>query len=134
MRAGDTLKAVNPPQPAAPRGPRASADRPQKTTARIAALLVAVLVAVLVISFLFSREGISELQRARRRVSDLEQRIQLLERENAQLEAQIRSLQESTFTMERIAREDLGMAREGEVVYMLPQEEGDEPADPAPAP
>lgn len=102
---------------------RQAADRPQKTTARVVALLLAVLAVVLVMSFLFSREGISELQRARRRVSELETRIQTLERENAQLEAEIRSLQESTFAMERIAREDLGMAREGEVVYMLPEEE-----------
>lgn len=78
---------------------------------------------VFVLSFLFSREGISELQRARRRVADLEARIQQLERENGELEAEIRSLKESTYAMERIAREDLGMAREGEIIYMLPKDD-----------
>lgn len=126
MSGGDTLAPVSQPDLSEPPRRRQAADRHQKTTARIAALVGAVLLAVLVMSFLISREGISELQRARQRVSDLQKRIEALEAENARLETEIRSLQESNFAMERIAREDLGMAREGEVVYMLPKEEATE--------
>lgn len=102
--------------------PRAG-KRNQRTPARLAGLLGWVLAAVLLMSFMFSQEGISELQRSRRRVAELEASIKRLEQENQQLESEIRSLKESTFALERIAREDLGMAREGEIVYMLPKDE-----------
>ena len=116
---------------------RAAVDRPQRTASRIVVLILMVLGLVLVLSFLFSREGISELQRARRRVADLESRINQLEVRNRELEAEIESLKESTYAMERIAREDLGMARDGEIIYMLPKEEeapAPHAAVPAPAP
>ena len=38
-----------------------------------------------------------------------------------QLRAEIDSVRKSTYAVERIAREDLGMSKKGEVVYMLPR-------------
>jgi cell division protein FtsB len=32
-------------------------------------------------------------------------------------------VKKSTYAVERIAREDLGMSKKGEVIYMLPQRE-----------
>lgn len=89
---------------------------------KVVVLLSAVLTIVFLISFVFSEEGISELQHSRRRVHDLQQEISRLEAENRRLRAEIDSLNRSTFTVERIAREDLGMSRKGEVTYMLPAE------------
>ena len=83
-------------------------------------LLSGVLTVIFVISFVFSDRGISELQRSRRRVDVLRTDIHALEAENARLKSDIESVKRSTFAVERIAREDLGMARKGETVYMLP--------------
>lgn len=97
--------------------------RSTKATIRAVVFLSAILTAVFLISFVFSEEGISELQRSRKRVHDLETEIQRLQVENQRLAAEIESLKNSTFAVERIAREDLSMSKPGEVVYMLPRKD-----------
>ncbi|HEX8152459.1 MAG TPA: septum formation initiator family protein, partial [Thermoanaerobaculia bacterium] len=67
--------------------------------------------------------GIAELQHARQRVNQLQADITRLEAENARLRAEIESVKKSTYAVERIAREDLGMSKKGEVIYMLPRRE-----------
>src|SRR4029079_2182417 len=60
------------------------------------------------------------LQQARTRVADLHRDIAKLQADNARLRAEIDSVKKSTYAVERIAREDLGMSRKGEIVYTLP--------------
>lgn len=103
------------------RDPRKAA----RATLRVVLLVSIVLTIVFVVSFVFSEEGISELDRSRRNIQRLEQEIRQLEAENEVLRKQLRTLDESTFPIEKIAREDLGMALEGETVYVLEEEEGD---------
>ena len=90
-------------------------------TSKAALLLSGVLTLVFLISFAFSEQGISELQRSRQRVQNLQSEIKQLETENAQRAQEIESLKRSTFAVERIAREDLNMSKPGETVYLLPQ-------------
>jgi cell division protein FtsL len=97
--------------------------RSTRATIRAVVFLSAILTAVFLVSFIFSEEGISELQRSRKRVHDLKSEIQRLQTENQRLAAEIESLKNSTFAVERIAREDLSMSKPGEVVYMLPRKE-----------
>jgi len=94
--------------------------RATKVTLKAVFLLSSVLTVVFLISFMFSEQGISELQRSRKRVQDLRTDIARLEAEQVHLTGEIESLRRSTFAVERIAREQLGMSRPGEVVYMLP--------------
>ena len=89
---------------------------------KVVILLSSVLTIVFLISFFFSEQGISESHRSRKRVDDLRAEIKKLEAENQRLKAEIESLKKSTFVVERIAREDLGMSKPGETVYMLPPE------------
>jgi cell division protein FtsB len=103
--------------------PSVSTHDPRRTatiTLKAVMLLSGVLTVIFVISFVFSDRGISELQRSRRRVDALRSDIHSLEVENARLRNDIESVKRSTFAVERIAREELGMARKGETVYMLP--------------
>ena len=95
--------------------------RATKVTLKAVTLLSGVLTIVFLVSFFFSDRGIAELQHARRRVADLRSHIATLEAENSRLRAEIESAKKSTWSVERIAREDLGMARPGEVIYMLPK-------------
>ena len=94
--------------------------RATQVTLKAVTLLSGVLTIVFLVSFFFSDRGIAELQEARRTVSELQSDIARLEAENARLKAEIESAKSSTFAVEKIAREDLGMSKEGEVVYMLP--------------
>ena len=93
-------------------------------TLKAVLLLSGVLTVVFLISFVFSEEGIAELRRSRERVDSLKTDIARLEAENARLTREIESLKRSTFAVERIARQDLGMSKPGEVVYMLPADGG----------
>jgi cell division protein FtsB len=94
--------------------------RATQVTLKAVTLLSGVLTIVFLISFFFSDRGIAELQVARHRVNELQSEIKRLETENARLRREIESAGNSTFAIEKIAREDLGMSRPGEVVYMLP--------------
>ncbi len=84
-------------------------------------LLAGVLSIVLGVSLLFSNRGIAELQHARKRVAELKADIARLQAENARLRNEIESVKKSTYAVERIAREDLGMSKKGEIVYMVPK-------------
>lgn len=96
--------------------------RATNVTLKAVVLLSGVLTVVFLISFFFSDRGIAELQHARTRVTGLETDIARLESENARLRAEIDSVKKSSYAVERIAREDLGMSKKGEVVYMLPKQ------------
>jgi cell division protein FtsB len=94
--------------------------RATQVTLKAVVLLASVLCVVFAISFVFSDRGLPELQNARTRVGDLHADIKRLESENARLRAEIESVKKSSYAIERIAREDLGMSKKGETVYMLP--------------
>lgn len=95
--------------------------RATHVTLKAVILLAGVLTLVFFISFFFSDRGLPELQHARTRAAALRAEIARLETENARLRAEIESVRKSSYAVERIAREDLGMLRQGEVVYMLPK-------------
>jgi cell division protein FtsB len=94
--------------------------RATQVTLKAVTLLSGVLTIVFLISFFFSDRGIAELQVARHRVNELQSEIKRLEIENARLRREIESARNSTFAIEKIAREDLGLSRKGVVFYMLP--------------
>lgn len=61
---------------------------------------------------------------ARRRQADhadLMEKIRIVEADNTKLLAEIKALKEDPYVIEKMARERLGLARPGEVVYMLPR-------------
>lgn len=94
-----------------------------RVTLKAVVLLSGVVSIVFLVSFLFSKGGIAELQKSRHRVAELQTDVDRLRNENQKLGGEIASLKKSTLAVERIAREDLGMSREGEIVYVL-QESG----------
>jgi cell division protein FtsB len=96
--------------------------RAAHVTLKAVTLLAGVLVFVFLLSFFFSDRGLPELQHARTHVADLRAGIARLEADNARLRAEIESVRKSTYAIERIAREDLGMSRKGETIYMLPKQ------------
>jgi cell division protein FtsB len=88
---------------------------------RIAVILVALLILGGIASLFVTGRATSELQQSRKRVESLHTEIQQLQQENARLRAEIDSVRNSTYAVERIAREDLGMSKRGEVIYLLPR-------------
>jgi cell division protein FtsB len=95
--------------------------RVTQTSMRVLILVSGALIFLFCLSLFFSDRGIGELQQARKRVDNLHADIARLQAENARLTAEVESAKKSTYAVERIAREDLGMSKKGEVVYMLPK-------------
>jgi cell division protein FtsB len=102
-----------------PRDPR----RVTQVTLKMAVMVTGVFVVLAILSLFFSRRPTSERQQSQQRVELLRTEIAGLRTENARLRAEIDSVRKSTYAVERIAREDLGMSKKGEVVYMLPRQQ-----------
>ena len=75
----------------------------------------------LAVHTLFGEHGYVALRRERQEIDRLESEIQRLEKENERLSEEIRSLKTDPRAVERVAREELKMARPGEKVIILPE-------------
>jgi cell division protein FtsB len=82
----------------------------------LAAFLI---VAATVLNSLFGERGILGLWKAREEQEQLLGEVEALEAENDRLSAQIHALRSDPLVVERLARETLGMARDGEVVLTI---------------
>ena len=98
-----------------------AATRATHVTFKAVTLVAGILAVIFASSLLFSGRGTAELQQARKRVADLNADIRRLQSENDRLRAEIDSVHRSTYAVEHIAREDLGMSKRGEIVYLLPK-------------
>jgi cell division protein FtsB len=91
---------------------------------RKAATLFSVLVVIaLVVGSLFGDRGMLHLVAQRERAQSLERQIQELRADNARLAAEIRALKADPRAVERLAREQLGLARRGETVFLIREDD-----------
>lgn len=77
----------------------------------------------------FGAHGFLAMRRTQKEIQHLHEDITQLNRQNNQLSGQIQSLKNDPKAIERIAREEMGLARPGEMIFKLPST--DKPADPA---
>ena len=90
---------------------------------RKAAVLFSVIVFIaLVVGSLFGDGGILQLWQERSRTEALEREIERLRVRNSQLAKEIRALRSDPRAVERLAREELGLARPGETVFLIREE------------
>ena len=87
---------------------------------RRAVLLVSVIVLVaLSVASVFGDRGLLTLVQKQHQVEELRLEIDVLRDDNARLAAEIAALRTSPRAVERLAREELGLARPDEVVFLL---------------
>ena len=67
-------------------------------------------------------EGLMHVFRERSRLQDLNHSVENLRDENNRLRAEIKALREDPRSVEKRAREDLGLSKEGEIVFILESE------------
>jgi cell division protein FtsB len=77
----------------------------------------------LLVGSLFGDRGILHLVAQRERAESLRREIEDLRAENGRLAAEIGALKTDPRSIERLAREELGLARPGETVFLIPEEE-----------
>ena len=83
--------------------------------------LVAVVVVglPLMLFLLFGNHGILQRLKLQRQKADLEVKIQQVEQEGKRLQAESKALDGDKRAVEKVARENYGMHREGETVYKI---------------
>ncbi len=79
--------------------------------------IAVVIISVLVYLFIFSKYGYLRMRELQRENADLEERVTEVERKNEELETEIGRLEDDMEAVERLAREELGLVKEGETIY-----------------
>jgi len=82
-------------------------------------LLLIFVTLILVIDALIGEKGLMQSMNARRQYRQLQGSLEALKRDNATLREEMRRLNEDPAAIESLAREDLGLIRPGEVVFIL---------------
>jgi cell division protein FtsB len=82
-------------------------------------LLLIFVTLILIVDALIGEKGLMESMRARRHYQEVAGSLDTLRRANAKLRDEVRRLNEDPGTIESVAREELGLIRPGEVVFIF---------------
>ena len=82
-------------------------------------ILILILISLLILGSLtfFGEKGIFNLLRLRKEVVRIKEKNLRLEGENQKLKEEVKRLQSDKRYIEEIARKELGMVKEGEIIY-----------------
>jgi cell division protein FtsB len=95
---------------------------------RRGALLALVLIAfALTVHEVFGDRGYFALRRRRAELNELQDQVRKLQEENQKLETEIKALKTDPKAIEKLAREQMKLAKPGELIYVLPEKK-DQPA------
>ena len=95
------------------------------------AFLIAAL-AMLLLQDVFGNHGVLAMLRSERQADDIRKQIDNLDAENRKLQDRVKSLKSDPAAIERIAREEMGLARPGEYIFKITPRTGDA-SEPSPA-
>jgi cell division protein FtsB len=87
---------------------------------RHARLILGMALVALAVHDIFGAHGFLAMRRTQRQIAEITGNIDRLNRENTALADQVQSLKTDPKAIERIAREEMGLARPGEVIIKLP--------------
>src|SRR6266446_3481411 len=83
--------------------------------------LLGLLVLVLVVHDIFGTHGFLAMRRTQQEIKKVTAGLDQLNKENLQLEQEVRELKTDPHKIEKIARDELGLARPGEVIIKIPR-------------
>ena len=96
-----------------------AAEGGSQTRRKTVQILLLFITLVLAVDGLVGEKGLLESIRARRRHLELSSSIERLRADNAQLREEARRLLEDPSTIESLAREELGLIRPGELLFIV---------------
>ena len=82
--------------------------------------ILGVALAALLVHDISGTHGFLAMRRTQKEIERLRREIRQVTAENRELDAQVKALKSDPKLIERIAREELGLAREGELIFKLP--------------
>ncbi len=83
--------------------------------------LLGLLLLALLVHDIFGAHGYLAMRRTQQEINKVKAGIQQLNKENLQLEDEVKELKSDPHKIEKIARDELGLARPGEVIIKIPQ-------------
>ena len=83
--------------------------------------LLGLLVLVLVVHDIFGPHGYLAMRHTQSEIRKVQADLDRLNEENVQLEQEVKELKTDPHKIEKIARDELGLARPGEVIIKIPQ-------------
>lgn len=86
--------------------------------------ILGVAIAALLIHDVFGAHGFLAMRRTQKEIEKLRQEISQINAENQELAEHVKALKSDPKLIERIAREEMGLARPGEKIFKLPGNEG----------
>lgn len=96
--------------------------------------VVGLVAAIVLLAAVTGERGYRDVRRQKARLSKLRAEVASLHRENARLLEEVRRLRSDPYAIEQIAREKLGYARPGEIVFQFPAEHPPVEETPPPEP
>jgi len=82
-------------------------------------LLLAGAVALLLLQDVFGTHGLLAMRHSQRQAAEVQKQIDHLSEENKQLQQQVKSLNTDPSAIERIARQENGLAKPGEIIFKI---------------
>ena len=82
--------------------------------------ILALFVFALLVQDVFGSHGFLAMRRTQKEIGRLRKEIQQVNAENRDLAGQVKALKSDRRMIERIAREEMGLARPGELIFKLP--------------
>jgi cell division protein FtsB len=76
--------------------------------------------ALLLLQDIFGTHGLVAMRRSQKNAAQIQQEISRIDDENQQLQDRVKSLKSDPAAIERIAREEMGLARPGEYIFKIP--------------
>ncbi len=89
---------------------------------------------LLVLQDIFGAHGVVAMRRSQEQAADIQKEIDHLNEENQKLQEHVRALKSDPVEIERVAREDMGLARPGEYIFKIQPKPGAQPDQPAKKP
>jgi cell division protein FtsB len=86
---------------------------------------------LLLLQDVFGAHGLIAMRRSMREAAQVQREISLMNEENRQLEERVKSLKTDPSAVERIAREEMGLARPGEYIFKIQPKSVDPAAPPS---
>lgn len=87
-------------------------------------LLVAAF-ALLLLQDIFGTHGLIAMRRSQQEAARVQKEIDQMDKENRQMEDHVKALKSDPAAIERIAREEMGLARPGEYIFKIAPKSGD---------
>jgi cell division protein FtsB len=83
--------------------------------------LLGLLLLLLMVHDIFGTHGYLAMRRTQNQIKKVNADLEQLNKENVQLEQEVRELKTDPHKIEKIARDELGLAKPGEVIIKIPQ-------------